>query len=90
MEGLRFSDIRRWKIAEEVMNGPVYGRVPKGLLSNPPAIDANGTPNYSNVANKAEMRLIETKTFNPARDYLFPIPGIEILTNKQLVQNPGY
>jgi hypothetical protein len=60
------------------------------LLSNAPVIDANGTPNYSNVANRAEMRLIETKTFNPARDYLFPIPGIEILTNKKLVQNPGY
>ncbi|TDH28644.1 RagB/SusD family nutrient uptake outer membrane protein [Segetibacter sp. 3557_3] len=90
MEGLRLADIRRWKIAEQVMNGPVYGRVPRGLLSNPPVIDANGTPNYSNVTNRADMRLIETKIFNAGRDYLFPIPGIEILTNKKLVQNPGY
>lgn len=90
MEGLRLADIRRWKIAPQVLSGPVYGRIPKGLLSNAPVIDENGTPNYSNVTNRAEMRLIETKIFNPARDYLLPIPGIEILTNKKLVQNPGY
>lgn len=90
MEGLRMADIRRWKIAEQVMNGDVYGRIPKGYLSNAPVIDANGTPNYSGVANRSQMRLIETKKFNPSRDYLWPIPGIEILTNKKLEQNPGY
>lgn len=90
MEGLRLADIRRWKIAEQVMNGPVYGRIPRGLLSSAPAIDDNGTPDYSNVANRADMRLIETRQFNSARDYLFPIPAIELLTNKKLVQNPGY
>jgi starch-binding outer membrane protein, SusD/RagB family len=90
MEGQRLADIRRWKIAEQVMNGPVYGRIPKGLLSNAPVIDDNGTPNYSNVTNRGEMRLIETKTFDPNKHYLFPIPAIELLTNKKLVQNPGY
>ncbi|HVF97510.1 MAG TPA: RagB/SusD family nutrient uptake outer membrane protein [Flavisolibacter sp.] len=90
MEGTRLADIRRWKIAEQVMVGPAYGRIPKGLLSNAPVVDDNGTPNYSNVTNRAEMRLIETRSFNPQRDYLFPIPAIEILTNKKLGQNPGY
>jgi len=90
VEGFRLFDIRRWKIAENVMKGPFLGRIPKGLLSNAPVIDVNGTPDYSNVANKSQMRLVETRSFNPTRDYLWPIPNIEILTNTQLVQNPGY
>lgn len=90
LEGLRLADIRRWKIAEQVLAGPAYGRIPKGLLSNAPIIDANGTPNYSNVTNRADMRVIETKLFNKDRDYLLPFPTIEIQTNKALVQNPGY
>jgi hypothetical protein len=90
MEGLRLNDIRRWKIAEQVLMGPVYGRIPRGLLSNAPVIDANGTPDYSNVTNPVDMRIIETKAFNKNRDYVWPLPSIEILTNKKLVQNPNY
>lgn len=89
-EGLRLFDIRRWGIAAEVMDGPFLGRIPTKWLSNPPVIDENGTPHYENVANRAEMRLVETRNFNPGRDYLWPIPNIEILTNDQLEQNPGY
>lgn len=29
-EGHRLFDIRRWRIAEQVMNGPVYGATPPG------------------------------------------------------------
>jgi hypothetical protein len=90
MEGLRLADIRRWKIAEEVMVGPAYGRIPKGLLANAPIVNDNGTPNYANVTNRADMRVIETKLFNKDRDYLLPFPAIEVQTNKALVQNPGY
>ena len=89
-EGLRLSDIRRWKIAEQLMNGIFYGRIPRGYLSAAPVIDANGTPDYSNVPNRAQMRVVELRTFNPNRDYLWPIPNIDILTNKKLVQNSGY
>lgn len=32
----------------------------------------------------------ESRRFNPARDYLWPIPQREIFVNKSLVQNPGY
>lgn len=89
-EGLRLFDIRRWGIAGEVMNGAFYGRVPRGYLAAAPAIDENGTPDYANVPNLAGMRVVELRTFNNVRDILWPIPNIEILTNKQLVQNPGY
>lgn len=90
LEGFRLFDIRRWKIAEKVMPGPLLGRIPKEFLTTAPAIDENGTPNYSKVPNASKMRLIETRTFNPNRDYLWPIPSIEMQTNTKLVQNPGY
>lgn len=89
-EGLRLYDIRRWKIADKVMNGTFYGRIPKGLLATAPAIDANGTPTYNNVPNRADMRVVELRTFDAKRDYLWPIPNIEVLTNTNLVQNTGY
>lgn len=90
VEGYRLFDIRRWKIAEEVMQGPLLGRIPTEFLSEAPEIDENGTADYSNVGNRSQMRLIENRTFNPGRDYLWPIPNIDILTNKELEQNPGY
>lgn len=89
-EGSRYFDIIRWKIAEEVLNGPCYGRVPRGYLSSAPVIDENGTPDYSTVANRADMRVIQTRIFNAPTNYVWPIPDIEIQTNKNLVQNDGY
>lgn len=90
MEGLRLFDIRRWKIAEKVMPGPLLGRIPKAFLASAPTLDADGTADYSKISNRSQMRLIETRTFNVNRDYLWPIPNIEILTNTKLVQNPGW
>ncbi|WP_290799062.1 RagB/SusD family nutrient uptake outer membrane protein [Flavihumibacter sp. UBA7668] len=89
-EGSRYFDILRWKIAEEVLSGPCYGRVPRGYLSSAPVIDENGTPDYSTVANRADMRVIQTRIFNAPTNYVWPIPDIEIQTNKNLVQNDGY
>jgi hypothetical protein len=90
VEGLRLFDIRRWKIAEQVMKGPFLGRIKTSFLSSAPAIDANGTADYSNVANRSQMRLIENRNFNPARDYVWPFPNVEVLTNKSLIQNPNW
>ena len=89
-EGFRYFDIRRWNVAHEVMPGPVLGRIPTGYLSEAPEIDEIGTPSYNNVSNADQMDVIETRTFNPARDYLWPIPRIELETNPLLTQNPGY
>jgi starch-binding outer membrane protein, SusD/RagB family len=66
------------------------GRIPNGLLAKAPVFDANGIPDYSGVPNRAQMRLVETRAFNPNRDYLWPIPLIETLTNPNLKQNNGY
>jgi hypothetical protein len=89
-EGARYFDIIRWGIADKVLNGPCYGRIPRGYLSSAPDIDENGTPSYSNVSNANQMRIIQTRIFNPAANYLWPIPNIELQTNKQLTQNQGY
>lgn len=89
-EGFRMVDLKRWEIADKLMNHTLYGRVPKGLLSDAPAIDAWGYVDYSSVANRTDMRVIENRKFNANRDYLWPIPNIEVITNPNLEQNPGY
>ncbi len=89
-EGTRLYDIRRWGIAEQVLEGELLGRIPRGLLASAPEIDENGTPSYENVSNKAEMRVIEIRLFDANKNNLWPIPQIEIDVNENLVQNPGY
>lgn len=89
-EGLRYFDIIRWGIADAVLNGPCYGRIPTGLLASAPAIDANGTPDYSGVSNYKQMRVVQVRVFDKQKNYVWPIPGIELETNKNLTQNPGY
>src|SRR5690606_27280239 len=89
-EGFRLFDIKRWKIAHQVMPGKLRGRIRGELLSQAPAIDENGTPNYDKVSNQAKMRVIETRTYDQSRDYLWPIPRLEMEVNTSLQQNPNY
>lgn len=63
MEGLYYNDIRRWKMAEQVMVGPIY-----------------------NSQNQA----IVTRSFNPLRDYWWPIPQAQRELNPSLEQNNEY
>jgi hypothetical protein len=90
MEGFRQTDLRRWNIAEKAMTGNFYGRVQRGLVAAAPQIDENGLADYTNVPNRADLRVIEIRTFNKNRDYLWPIPNIEVVTNPKLIQNPNY
>lgn len=75
LEEHRLFDIRRWKIAEQVMNGTVYGIL-----------------NYFDPARSdyGSHVIVETRVFNPGRDYLWPIPQREINANKNMVQNPNW
>jgi hypothetical protein len=97
IEGLRLFDIRRWKIAEKVMNMPLLGRMKKSFPNIAPTLNEYGTPDYKNIpiAGAGEsadfkMRLVDLRSFNPNRDYLWPIPYIERQTNPLLEQNPNY
>jgi len=90
-EGLRLFDIRRWKIADRLMNGMCYGRVPTGYPTTAPYIDEYGNPDYTNFAEKDNFGTkLGTRFFDPNRDYLSPIPASERQTNENLTQNPGY
>ncbi len=90
MEGRRLFDIRRWHIAEKVMNGSRYGNSKTQFLVSPPSFDENTSPDYSNISNKNIMRVVETMVFNSNRDYLWPINPVELQANQQLVQNPNW
>jgi len=67
-EGLRFFDIRRWRIAENVIPGIIYGMT---------YIDQNGVLQTTSLTGFL-------KVFNKTRDYLWPIPQRERELNPQL------
>lgn len=79
LEGLRWYDIQRWKIGQQVMNGPFYG-------ARESTIDANGNVTYTSPNHIK----IEDRVFDPAKNYLWAIPQSERDLNKNISQNPGY
>ena len=96
-EGLRLFDIRRWKIADVVMNQPLLGRMKKSYPDKAPRMDPYGTAFYDGIpiADQGEsadfkIRLVDKRKFDKNRDYLWPIPYIERQTNPALTQNPNY
>lgn len=74
-EEQRFFDIRRWKIAEQVMVQPLGGvnilRTSQGFLSY----------DYVNIG---------TGVFRSPQMYLYPIPYNEVIKNPEMRQNPGW
>lgn len=74
-EEQRFWDIRRWKIAEQVLNSPLKGM---NIVKN-----VDGTFSYTVLD-------IAPAVFDASKNYLFPIPYSEIQTNPNMTQNPGY
>jgi len=99
-EGQRLSDIRRWKIAEKVMNGYLLGRMQKAYPTKAPVIDKWSIPDYvaagipvadsEDSDQNTSMRTVDLRIFNASKDYLWPIPYIERQTNPALTQNPGW
>lgn len=71
----RFWDIRRWKIAEDVMNEPVRG------VEIHKQADGSFLYNYDVV--------VRTSVFEE-RMYWYPIPRGEMNGNTKLTQNPGW
>lgn len=73
-EGHRLFDCRRWRIAEEVFPGKVYGLEYK-----------DGQGQWNTVSIEGFV-----KVFNPDKHYLWPIPQKEIDLNPNFVQNPNW
>jgi hypothetical protein len=98
-EGLRVFDIRRWKIAEKVMNGILFGKAMNKTIyySLPvPTLDENASPDYTSfnslLSVVGNFKIMDNpRVFKPF-NYLWPIPQVEIDVNKNpgFVQNPGY
>lgn len=80
LEGHRFFDIRRWRIAENVMGKPMYG-INVEKLSTGDIVYSYGTK----VATATELREWDDRL------YWLPIPDREIkASNNALKQNFGY
>ncbi len=80
-EGLRYFDVLRWKIGEQVMQGPIY------------TVDASAGINDISTANghinKYPKTVIEQRFFNNAKFYVWPIPQSAVDASKGiLTQNP--
>ncbi|WP_436490501.1 RagB/SusD family nutrient uptake outer membrane protein [Chitinophaga sp. ARDCPP14] len=101
LEGIRYMDIIRWKLAEKVLNKANYGLlepadlrtkiVQPGLWFFPqtPAIDEDGIADFTAMYNAGLVKQITVRKFDATRQYLWPIPSTEVLTS-HLTQNPNY
>ncbi|HVI46363.1 MAG TPA: RagB/SusD family nutrient uptake outer membrane protein [Chitinophaga sp.] len=74
-EGMRFADVRRWKIAGQTDNKP--------LMAVKSVKNADGTFSYT-------YYILQQRKFEESKHYLMPIPRYEMNKNKLLMQNPGY
>jgi hypothetical protein len=81
-EGFHYWDLLRWKTAENVLPGAILG--PRYFPQEMPnAPDAQFTADGFAILEPASKR-----SFNPQRDYLWPLPTRELGLNKSLSQNP--
>ena len=102
-ENLHYDDIIRWKTAEEVLPRAMVGllynadettRTKEELGGDARFTDENGMCNGEQVYDQANLYVIESadsRSFDPGRDYLYPIPVYEISTsNGAVTQNPKW
>ena len=102
-EHMRYTDIIRWKLAEKVMSRKTYGMpypasdcidnvVATGdwFWAFTPDVDEAGCAAFSRLEAAGKCQALATRSWND-RQYLWPIPTTEILTNGNLKpNNPGY
>lgn len=102
LEGVRYMDLIRWKLAAKVLNIPNYNMldpadlrtkvVKPGLWFFPevPAIDEDGVADFAPMYSAGLVKRGAIRNFDAAKQYLWPIPSKEILINTNLKQNSGY
>ncbi|HKZ37304.1 MAG TPA: RagB/SusD family nutrient uptake outer membrane protein [Chryseolinea sp.] len=101
LEGLRYQDLIRWRIAKKALDKKLIG------LPNPvdqvrtqwpftntilPDVDEDGVVIFDAdalIANKF-ARLLQDYDFDESRMYLWPIPASDRLLNDKLTQNENY
>jgi hypothetical protein len=90
-DGLRWYDLRRWGIANKVMNGYIYlNRDAKAYTKQVlTGFDENYTPIY-NRTEAVKYFTTQEVVYRENKDERWPIPKSEMDANNKLVQNPGY
>jgi len=79
-EGIRFSDIRRWKIGEQMLGGGLWGMNFKGSKKS----DDKTDPKAYFVRKFYKNRVFIEKM------YIWPVPQAQMDINPNLIQAPGY
>ena len=74
LEGHRYWDLLRWKLAPAYFNQPITG----------------WDVSQSDAEAYYQVKTIYNRTFVAPRDYFNPIPNSEMNVNGNLVQNPGW
>ena len=74
LEGHRYWDLLRWKLATDYFNQPITG----------------WDVSQSDAEDYYQVKTIYNRTFVAPRDYFNPIPNSEMNVNGNLVQNPGW
>ncbi|MBE7177454.1 MAG: RagB/SusD family nutrient uptake outer membrane protein [Mucilaginibacter polytrichastri] len=93
LEGFRYDDIRRWKTAETELPQDIKGIKIRGTQWNTRAPYSD--PSYQTRVDANGFLISETgRRFNPAKDYLQPLPTREVAfysaNGHVLEQNPGW
>jgi hypothetical protein len=90
-DGLRWYDLRRWGIANKVMNGYIYlNRDAKPYTKQ---VLTGFDDSYTPIYNRTEaLKYFTTQEviYRENKDERWPIPKSEMDANNKLVQNPGY
>ncbi len=100
-ENIRYSDIIRWKTAEDVLPKAVVGAkfidsetTTKRAEFEKFLTDENGKLNGKQAYDAKDFYVIEqadSRKFDPEKDYLYPIPTYEIATSDgNVTQNPKW
>ncbi|MEJ8844894.1 RagB/SusD family nutrient uptake outer membrane protein [Lacibacter sp. H375] len=95
LEGLRYMDLIRWKLAEKALTKPVIG-LPDPAAQNRSKwpfpgvtpLDDDGVPDYSVFGT--DVKKLADRNFDKNRQYLWPIPNVDRIQNPGLTQNPNY
>lgn len=77
-EGIRYDDIRRWKIGEQTLNGNFWGMN---------FIGTNKDDDVNNPKAFFKRAVYQVRKFNK-KNYWFPVPQFEVDMNPNLIQNP--
>ena len=87
LEGFRYDDLIRWKLAETLLPKDLLGA--KFIASE--WVGTNGSSLNLNADQVLITEPASTRHFRPERDYLYPVPVHEITTSGgAVVQNPNW